>query len=103
MRSYKGGRSTLGWHKSKRITSLNEIKRGMVLITVSHQFHAQNLIRVTSVNKLLDGFNYIFVTPDNKKLHEREMYCHGFTLRDTDSLFTEEYYITKRNKNVKAA
>jgi hypothetical protein len=46
-RTYEGGRSTKGWKRGKKITQIDQVKIGDVIIGVSHQFKAENLYRVT--------------------------------------------------------
>ena len=45
-RTYAGGRTTSGWRMGSRITSLDQLKVGDILICDSHQFKATNLVRV---------------------------------------------------------
>jgi hypothetical protein len=45
-RTYEGGRMTRGWERGEQVTSLTELKPGDVLISVCHQFKAENLIRI---------------------------------------------------------
>lgn len=64
-RIYERGRSTLGWTRRQQITRLNQIKPGDVLIAVSHQFRAENLVRVVlSPIPDIDVFYCEYVTPD---------------------------------------
>jgi hypothetical protein len=49
-RIYAKGRSTEGWRRGERVTSLDQLQEGTVLVSVSHQFEAENLIRITATN-----------------------------------------------------
>jgi len=46
-RIYEGGRDTGRWTRGEKITSMTDIEVGDVLYEVSHQWSADNLIRVT--------------------------------------------------------
>jgi len=55
-RTYAKGRPTNGWERGELITTLADLQPGDVLIRVSHQFQAENLIRVVP---LPEGFSPI--------------------------------------------
>ena len=64
-RIYDQGRSTLGWTRANRITRLDQLKPGDLLIAVSHQFRAENLIRVVANPSLNPSVIYCeYVKPD---------------------------------------
>ena len=48
-RIYPGGRSTVGWRRGRKLTAVSQIKESMTLIGVSHQFRAENLVKVVSL------------------------------------------------------
>jgi hypothetical protein len=74
-RNYEHGRPTAGWRKLTLITELLELTVGDTMIAVSHQFHGENLIRVTSITQHPSrGFNYVYVTPEGEPW-EREMFA----------------------------
>ena len=43
---FRAGRPTVGWTRGKQITASDQVKPGDVLIAVSYQFQAVNLVRV---------------------------------------------------------
>ena len=72
-RIYERGRSTLGWTRGQPITRLNQLKPGDLLIAVSHQFRAENLIRVVaSPTPIPDMFYCEYVTPDTLRRSDHE-------------------------------
>jgi hypothetical protein len=81
-RTYAAGRPTNGWDKGERVTDDKSVKPGDVLIMVSNQFKAENLIRVIERNHLsCNGFNYEYA--DCRTLVRSDggtMFCHGFEL-----------------------
>lgn len=89
-RTYPGGRSTAGWGKGERISSLEQLKPGDVLIMVSHRFPADNLIRVTGTRPgcVSVGFDYEYT--DNKtgeKYGPEEMFCWHYELQQNHKEF----------------
>jgi hypothetical protein len=80
---YKAGRPTTGWSRGKQITASDQVKPGDVLIAVSHQFRAVNLVRVVKREGVLlpHGFDFHYV--DNRTLRHSDggtMFCHDFEL-----------------------
>lgn len=85
-RTYEKGRPIIGWFKGKRLRTAEGLKAGQVLIMVSHQFQAENLVKVVRPPKkmLLGGFMYVYASPNGKPtadpqnadgmfLHEHEL------------------------------
>ena len=54
-RLYEQGRSTKGWRKGQKITSISELIVGMIVIKVSHQFKAENLVVISPVPNEIPG------------------------------------------------
>ena len=80
-RVYKGGRKTTNFRKGKRISSMEDIKVGDILISVSHRFKAENLCKVKKLNKRPLGFNAIYVDPHTlKRIGNEEWFTHDFEL-----------------------
>ena len=80
---YKGGRPTAGWARGRQITESTQVKPGDVLISVSHQFKAVNLVRVLDRGdrEFPVGFDYEYV--DNQTLRHSDgwtMFCHNHEL-----------------------
>ena len=69
VRTYANGGPTSGWERGELVTTLADVKPGDVLIHVSHQFQAENLIRVVPTPEGFSGhakdvgrlFHYEFV------------------------------------------
>lgn len=75
-RTYLDGRSTLGWCKGQKVTKYSTLKPGMLLIMVSHQFQADNLIKITPPPALRidsDVCYYVYAKPDGKPTGESAM------------------------------
>lgn len=90
-RTYKQGRPTNGWDRGEQITDVADVKPGDVLITVSHQFQAENLVRVVGRDEPIigSGFNYQYA--DCRTLQRSDggiMFCHDFML----ALPGQEFY-----------
>jgi hypothetical protein len=72
-RIYERGRSTSGWTRGEPITRPDQLKPGDLLIAVSHQFQAENLIRVVvSPIPIPDLFYCEYVTPDTLRRSDHE-------------------------------
>lgn len=102
-RTYEKGRPTNGWDKGERITDVSQVKPGDVLIAVSHQFQAENLVRVMQREEPIvgNGFDYEYVdclTLD--AMPGGRMFCWYWAIHDQS-----EYYraIDRRPKNRKRA
>jgi hypothetical protein len=85
-RIYKKGRSTVGWTKGERITRLDQLKPGDLLISVSHQFQAENLVRVVvNPSPIPSVFYCEYVTPDTlRRSDHEEMAIRDFELAGSD-------------------
>lgn len=82
-RTYEKGRPTNGWERGERITDPAQVKPGDVLIAVSNQFSAENLVRVIEreAPAIPTGFNYEYA--DCRTLERSDggtMFCHGFEI-----------------------
>jgi hypothetical protein len=81
-RIYEAGRPTTGWRRGEQITDYTQVKPGDVLIAVSHQFKAENLVRVVKRElPFPPGFDYEYV--DCKTLRHSDghtMFCWNFEL-----------------------
>lgn len=63
------------FRKGARVTSIDKLKRGDLLVVVSHQFRAVNIIKVLAVRPRIhsgtkvrhDVINAIFVSPTNPR------------------------------------
>lgn len=72
-RKYERGRSTLGWVRGQRITHLDQLKPGDLLIAASHQFQAENLVRVVINPRPNPSVVYCeYVTPDTLRRSDHE-------------------------------
>jgi hypothetical protein len=82
IRTYDKGRPTKGWARGEQITDAAQVKPGDVLIALSHQFQAENLVRVLTRDRPFPvGFDYEYV--DCKTLRHSDgwtMFCHNFEL-----------------------
>ena len=89
-RTYEKGRPTNGWDKGERITDTAQVKPGDVLIAVSNQFQAENLVRVIEREcHIGDGFDYQYADPRTLERSDGcTMFCHGFMLAGPQ----QEYY-----------
>jgi hypothetical protein len=89
-RTYEKGRPTNGWDKGERITDTAQVKPGDVLIAVSNQFQAENLVRVIEREcPIGDGFDYQYADPRTLERSDGgTMFCHGFMLAGPQ----QEYY-----------
>ena len=70
-RTYKAGRETTGWRKGERVTRVEQVKVGMMLIMDSHQFKATNLVKVAATSSV--GFDYQYANPDRSVILEPMM------------------------------
>ena len=81
-RKYVQGRPTNGWERGARITASAQVKPGDVLIVLSNQFAAENLVRVVKHDCAVStGFNYQYA--DCRTLERSDsstMFCHEFEL-----------------------
>ena len=82
MRVYSKGRSTTGWEKAEKITALSQLAVGDIIISVSHQFKAENLKRVTKIGTMPVGFYWEYVEP-----------VHGQTINGNDNGFVHEFML----------
>jgi hypothetical protein len=98
-RTYKAGRPTTGWTKGKKVTDIVKLIPGTVLIDVSHQFKAENLIVIVRPNK---GFTkrddivyYKWMTPKGKRYN-----INGDTaaLWDWELTGQNEYFLAEKEK-----
>lgn len=94
-RLYRKGRPTRGWAKARRVERLSDVRVGDVLIVVSPQFHAENLVRVTDVCHVRDGFTYMYVNHRSlSPLSGYSMFVHAFALRPGHEELSQIFYRT---------
>jgi hypothetical protein len=81
-RTYEKGRPTNGWGRGELITASAQVKPGDVLISVCHQFCAENLVRVLERGFAIgDGFEYEYTDPKTLRRSDGgRMFCHDFML-----------------------
>jgi hypothetical protein len=108
-RTYVQGRPIKGWSYGRRVTSVEQIKPGDILIGDSHQFKATNLYRVVPLPALIaklrrhDGqpgtpmFYIEFITPNRRHSDGQEMCVHFWEVEQSGRLHTA-YYIAHRVK-----
>ena len=89
-RTYQRGRPTNGWQRGERIIDPAQVKPGDVLIAVSNQFRAENLVRALERDHLIPGgFDYEYADCRTLKRSDGgRMFCHGFELAGPQ----HEYY-----------
>jgi len=87
LRTYKAGRETARWRKGARITNLEQIKPGELLIKDSRQFEATNLVKVESLSSIPVGFRFNYATPAGKVIKEPLMMTHEFELAMDHDVF----------------
>ena len=87
-RIFERGRSTLGWSRGERIYRLDQLKPGDILIAVSHQFRAENLLRVVASPSPNPNVLYCeYVRPDTLRRSDHEemaVWDHDLTAQRTE-------------------
>jgi hypothetical protein len=82
-RVHQQGRSTDGWRKGEKVTSLDQLRKGTVLIAVSHQFRAENLVQIVlspSFPFNRDIVHWVYVSPDLKQIDGESKALWSFEL-----------------------
>lgn len=75
-RLYEQGRSTKSWRKGQKVTSIAELVVGTVVIKVSHQFKAENLVVISPVPNAIPSrpIRYCrYVKPDGTPTWDAEL------------------------------
>jgi hypothetical protein len=94
-RQYEGGRSTKGWHKGEKVTGIAKLEVGTILIAVSHQFEAENLVAIIPTPNELPQCSiryWRYVQPDGKPTGEPEAALWEWEL----TVASGEYFIAAK-------
>lgn len=98
-RIFKNGRSTAGWRRGARVTSLTQLRQGDHIIDVSDQFRAENLAVVTNMapHPWKHPTNIVYAAwasgLKGERTGEREFAIWDFQLSKSDSVF----YLAERD------
>ena len=81
VRTYAKGRPTNGWERGELITTFADLQHGELLIHVSHQFQAENLIRIVPLPEEFVGHK-----DAGRIFYYEYVNCHTLQRSDGDAM-----------------